>query len=223
MMKTELSRPYLSIEHNGSPSYGGSQSWFPGMLRICGCSVTGAADLLWYLNRGSSMTEEQYKRYVGILRRSFFLIPFRGIPGTVMAVLLNRYMKKHGMPYRAHWGAGHGGIIKRIRAMIREDIPVPLCVGPCIHQFFNQPLYRGLKLYKKARNTAGEPYVWTSTVKNHFMVITGLEGRYARLASLGEEYYIELEELRKLSAMDAAGLYTNIIRIMPLSRRRSGR
>ena len=162
MMKTELSRPYLSIEHNGSPSYGGSQSWFSGMLRICGCSVTGAADLLWYLNKGPSMTEEQYKRYVGILRRSFFLIPFRGIPGTVMAALLNRYMKKHGMPYRAHWGAGRGGIIKKDPGDDPGGYPGALMRRPMYSSVFQ-------------------------SAKNHFMVITGLDGKYARLASLGEE------------------------------------
>ena len=214
-MKTELGRDYLSIEYHGKRSCGGSQNWFSGQLKHCGCAVIGASDLLWYLTRGSSMKEPQYERYVRRIGWSFPLIPFRGIPGVVMAVLLNLYMIRKRLPYRASWGAGRGGIRRRIKAMIREDIPVPLCIGPALHQALKAPPYRGLKLYKKDPSKDG--YTWNKTIRNHFVVITAADGKWARVSSWGEEYYIDLEELERLSRWDAFGAYTNIIRIRRLA------
>ena len=215
-MKTELSRNYISILHDGSPSFGGSQNWFSGMFKVCGCSLIGAADLLWYLARRKAMSFPQYQRYVGKLRRSFPMIPYRGIPGYLMPVFLNLFMLRKKIPYRARWGAGPDGIIKCVHRMLAEDIPVPVCVGACLHQFFNKPPYRGLKLYKK-NSGSGEPYRWDKTVRNHFMVITAIDGKWARVSSWGQEYYIDLTEYVKLSRWDLFGVFTNIIRISSLS------
>ena len=212
-MKAELCRNYLSVNHEGRFSYGGNQNWFPGQLKRCGCAVIGAADLIWYLARGSSMSEGKYQKYVRRLSRSFPTIPYRGIPGLVMAVFLNIYMIRKHLPYRAHWGAGRGGISRRVAAMIANDIPVPLCVGPALHQILKKPAYRGLKLYKKTVGTEKAEYVWNKTIRNHFMVITGINETWARVSSWGEAYYIDLKELEEMSVKDVFGAYTNIIRI----------
>ena len=212
-MKAELSRSYISVRRDGCPSYGGSQNWFGGMLRVCGCGVIGAADILWYLEHDDEMTLEEYDRYVRRLRRSFVMIPFRGIPGFMMAFCLDLCMRRRGLPYRVRWGAGRGGIRKTAAAMIRDDIPVPFCIGACLHQLRNKPLCRGLRLCRKAGEPGAEQYIWTKTVRNHFMVMTGIEGKWARISSWGQEYYIDLEELEKLSKGDMRGIFTNMIRI----------
>ncbi len=212
-----LSRPYISVRRNGAPSYGGSQNWFGGMIRICGCAVIGAADLLWYLKGTKDPTPEEYDSHVLKTRKSFFLIPFRGLPGIVTPPLLGLSLQKNGLPYTARWGAGRAGIRRAAAAMIRNDIPVPVCIGPCLHQLGAAPLYRGLRLYeKRAGQDKDKPsYVWVKTIRNHFVVMTGIRGRWARVSSWGQEYYIDLKEFEELSRRDAFGAFTNIIRIIP--------
>ena len=101
--------------------------------------------------------------------------------------------------------------------MIRKDIPVPVCIGPCLHQLGAAPLYRGLRLYeKRAGQDKDTPsYVWVKTVRNHLVIMTGIHGRWARVSSWGREYYIDLKEFEELSRGDAFGVFTNIIRIIP--------
>ncbi len=236
-----LSRPYISVRRDGSPSYGGSQNWFGGMIRICGCAVIGAADLLWYLKGTKDPTPEEYDSHVLKTRKSFFLIPFRGLPGILTPPLLGLTLRKNDLPYTARWGAGRVGIRKAAAAMIRNDIPVPVCIGPCLHQLGAAPLYRGLRFYEKRagqdqnkgngqayvrgqfqdkgneqERAKDQPsYVWVKTVRNHLVIMTGIEGRWARVSSWGLEYYIDLKELEELSRGDAFGVFTNIIRIIP--------
>ena len=45
--------------------------------------------------------------------------------------------------------------------------------------------------------------------------MTGIRGRWARVSSWGQEYYIDLKEFEELSRGDAFGAFTNIIRIIP--------
>ncbi len=259
MLKAELSRNYISVDHGGRPSYGGSQDWFKGMLGICGCSVIGAGDLLWYLENAGErqsgndgctaqkaeacpvqaedkpaaqadamcLSSEEYSAYIERIRKSFFLIPFRGIPGFLTVPLLSIYMMRNRLPYRVYWGAGRAGIRKTAAAMLKHDIPVPVCIGNCVHQFFHKPLYHGLRFYEKRQTGENaEPsqegkeqaqgkteYIWVKTVRNHMVVLTGIRGKWGRVSSWGREYYIDLGELEDLSKKDAFGLFTNIIRI----------
>ena len=252
MLKAKLSRNYISVDHDGRPSYGGSQDWFKGMLGICGCSVIGAGDLLWYLenvkdrpsgNDGNTaqqadddlpvradatcLSDEEYRAHILRIRKSFFLIPFRGIPGFLTAPLLSIYMMRNRLPYRVYWGAGRAGIRKTAAAMLKHDIPVPVCIGNCVHQFFHKPLYHGLRFYEKRQTGENaEPsqegkeqaqgkteYIWVKTVRNHMVVLTGIRGKWGRVSSWGREYYIDLRELEDLSKKDAFGFFTNIIRI----------
>ena len=234
MEDAELSRNYISIEHDGSLSYGGSQEWFEGQFRRCGCAVIAAADIAWYLqgNAGSSsdrsenagspdirrneggcgqgdMPAEQYKQYIRKTGRSFPRIPYRGIPGFLFALQLEFYFLRRSWPFRAAWGPGAISIRRRAAEMIRENIPVPVCIGPCLHQIHKPPLYHGLKLYREKNGQ----YVWDRTVRNHVLVITAIHGKWAKVSSWGEAFYIDLKELGRLSFGDALGAFTNIIRI----------
>ncbi len=211
--KADLNRSYVSVRNGDQPSYGGDQNWFSGDLKNCGCGIIGAADIIWYLRNDDEVTLEQYHNYVKRIRRSFVMIPHRGMPGFLMAVCFDVYMRRHRLPYRVSWGTFPVRIRETATAMIEEDIPVPFCVGPCLHQMFQKPLYRGLKLYEKREEGGEHKYVWTKTVRSHFMVMTGIDGKWARISSWGHEYYIDLEELEDLARKDTLGQFTNIIRI----------
>ena len=49
----------LSVQRPEGASYGGSQSWFSSpSIRGYGCGLIAAHDLLWYLERKESLTEQ---------------------------------------------------------------------------------------------------------------------------------------------------------------------
>ncbi len=236
--KADLVRSYVSVRNGDQPSYGGDQNWFSGDLQRCGCGIIGAADILWYLRNDDEVTLDEYHAYVKKIRRNFVMIPHKGMPGFLMAICFDIYMRRKKLPYRVTWGTLPGRIRETATAMLEEDIPVPFCVGPCLHQAFQKPAYRGLKLYEKREEAGGQngeqsggktgeqssgqngdqKYVWTKTVRSHFMVMTGVDGKWARISSWGHEYYIDLEELEDLARKDVLGQFTNIIRIRRLKR-----
>ena len=220
MQHAGLKNSYVSIERGGRTSFGGSQNWFGGMLEKCGCGIISAADILWYLENKTSAERtgkvffDQYEKYVRKLRKNFLLIPYRGMPGFLMAVCFDIYLRRRHLGYRAHWGTLPGRLQDTVREMLEDDIPVPFCVGPCLHQRFHKNNTCGLKLYeKRGAGTNTEEYVWTKTVRSHFMTMTGLDGDRVRISSWGEEYYISLKELADLVRKDGFGLFTNIISI----------
>ena len=225
-MRAELARKYTSVLHDGSPSFGGSQTWFDGMLRVCGCTVIAAADIVRYLQGKpqensakrldtdeTPITFAEYEEYIRKIKRYIPMIPYRGTPGYLLPPFLNLALRGCRLSFRASWGAGRGGLVRRAARMLREDIPVPVCIGFCLHQMFQKPAYHGLKLYEKRGTGGSENYVWVKTVRNHMLVLTGIRGKWGRVSSWGQEYYIDLKELEQLSRGDLLGLFTNIIRI----------
>lgn len=211
----QLSKPYVSVKDGDILSNGGSQLWLDGMLKRCGCSVIAAADTLMYIEGRTEtpISKEAYLRVIRRIRRYFPTIPFRGIPGFALPFFMNLLNIRRKNGFRAAWGCIPGKLTENIRRQLEKDIPVPACVGAGFHRIFKSRLGRGLRLYRKESGR----YVWEKSVRNHFFVITGMEGDMAAVSSWGEQYYIDLKELEGYSLGDGFGLFTNIIRIKRLS------
>ena len=207
----QLIKPYITVTDGASRFSGGSQLWFSGMFRRCGCGVIAAADTLMYIEGRSEtpISKQTYMRIIGRAGRYFPLIPYRGLPGFVLPVFMNllNFRRKNG--FRAAWFCFPGNIPDTVKGQLEKDIPVPFCVGAGFHRILKKKSERGLRLYQKV----SDRYVWVKSVRNHFMVITGVEGDMASVSSWGETYYISLSELKGYAAGDGFGLFTNIIRI----------
>ncbi|MDO4960930.1 MAG: hypothetical protein Q4E57_03625 [Eubacteriales bacterium] len=214
-----LTHRYPGVSCGDVISFGGSQNWFKGNLRSCGCGVVAAADTLRYLLGGAKpASQEQYDAYIKKLSRSFPVIPHYGMPGIAMALSLNLNMIRKKMNYRAAWAELPWKIEETSRKMLENDIPVPFLVGPDFHMPFSKR-EMGIKLYEQ-KESAGDggrsgtvSYVWTKNIKDHFMVMTGLDGDWAEVSSWGERYYIDLKEYETYAKRNGFGLFSNIVRI----------
>lgn len=138
----------LSVQRPEGASYGGSQSWFSSpSIRGYGCGLIAAHDLLWYLERKESLTEqsnhprsekrftsdscswEDYERSVKKLHRLFPILPRLGINGLMLSTGLNLAFFLRRLPYRACWHIGYRNTGKEISHLLRQNIPVILSIG----------------------------------------------------------------------------------------------
>lgn len=231
----QLAGDYIRVSDGETVSTGGSQLWLDGMLKRCGCSVIAAADTLMYIEGRAQgqISADAYKRLIGRIKKYFPLIPFRGMPGFAMPVFFSVLCRRRKNGYTASWGCFPKRIAQTVTGQLENDIPVPFCVGAGFHRIFKKQPERGLRLYEKRVEYNGKPadsvkdtavsegkvsYIWTRSVRNHFMVMTGVEGDWASVSSWGRKYYISLRELESYSLGDGFGMFTNIIRIRKAGR-----
>lgn len=216
---------YICINHQGQNSYGGSQTWFSMdkwmsreyVLHKWGCGVIAMADLLLYLSKENHMYAtgatslargnypvlewKDYETYILYMMNTYApVVPGSGMNGFAIAAAVRRYCIKYRIPMTISWKGfmDDQQMLRVMRKMLKEDIPVILAVGP------NTPLvFRG----------KGIPfYTWkekkefilsnNSSVHSHFVVVTGILGfKHKRImlqiSSWGQEYYIDYEEYRK--------------------------
>lgn len=203
----------MIITDNKNHTYfGGDQSWFPyRFLKNSGCGVIAAAELLLKLRGRESIGKSEYMEFATELWKHFLpVIPGLGMNGLTLAAGLNRYFRKKNMPYRAFWCISAGKMSRRVRQMLKNDIPVILSIGPNFPMF-----WRGEKLtiYRKVNDT----FVAAVKTKAHFVTVTGWEGRMIRISSWGKEYYIDYVEYKEYVKAYSCPLVSNIICIRHLS------
>lgn len=204
-MNINIKHKYVDIATDGGHHfYGGSQLLFDGMIKRCGCSLIATADAVLYLTGcRKSISVDSYKQYVSRLAPAFPLIPYKGIPGVVLSLYLNIYLRLRRLPFRAHFSG-----LSLITGSLNSDMPVILCIGPGVHQFFKPKSQRGVMLYSLTAENALTP---VKRVRSHFVVITAADGDLLTVSSWGTKYYIRLSELRRYATLDLCSIFTNVI------------
>ena len=207
----ELKRPYPRIQYGETESYGGDQGWFADEnFRRCGCGVVACADTLLYLRGRTALSREECMRYVNSLRKFFPLIPRRGIDGVRLAIGMNACLRREALPLRAGWSASGRRFWDRLAAMLADDLPVILSVGPGFPRVWDT---EGLALY---RRTEDGRYVGAGRVRAHFLTATGLDGERIRVSSWGRELYIERADYERYMRVNSTALLTNLLQLRRL-------
>lgn len=221
-----LSKPIVSVLHEGGATYGGSQRLFSDeTMRRAGCGVIAAADLLLYLAlyhpgcvtaltgspESNAIPLAQYSRLCGSLRRRWLpVIPRLGKTGLDLALGLNAVFSHYRLPFRARWCAGHEKLFERVEEMLREDIPVIISAGQ------NFPLLWGkeyLRLYTRSADGAYRP---CCGVKAHYMTVTAMDSQWLRVSSWGQEYHIRRSEYLSYSRLHSLSLTCNVLYVKKL-------
>lgn len=215
-----LKYPYIAVMNGGKLSYGGSQSWAKGtVMKKYGCGVIAGTDMLLYLslhkdycighelnekNRNGILEAEDYMETVQKMSRKYFpVIPGFGMPGWLLAAGINRYLRVNRIPLKASFGMFGRNLLSRIQAMLTHDIPVILAVGP------NFPLpFRKHKLtfYRKS----GEVYEEAAKTAAHYVTVTGMDGKWLRISSWGQEYYVNMTEYMDYVKKHSCFLVSNV-------------
>ena len=204
-----LMNDYVQVLRKGVLSYGGSQMWSSKeTMRICGCGAVAAFDACLYLSgrQKEHMTDEEYLRELeAVSRRYFPLIKPFGINGLLLAVGMNRLLRKNKLPYRAFWAVSGKKFWSRIEELLSQDIPVIFSIGP------NFPALWGkhrLRFYKKRPDGS---YVPSSSAIAHYVTATGCDADWLRISSWGSEYYIKRSEYDEYVRRYSASLVSNIL------------
>ena len=225
----ELKRNYISVRGwnvilYNVPSYGGSQSWFESKsLQGYGCGLIGAADVLLYL-RGerflkkpenkpeenkkttalTRMQKDSYLKYVEQQKKFFPVLPYFGMSGITLAVGLKAAFLRYHLQYKVRWGVPRKKIRTAIEEMLRDDIPVILAVGPNFPFMWRK---KGVPIYQQIET--GE-YYKSQEVRAHYVVITGVLGKWLRISSWGNEYFMDWEEYERYVKKMSWSLISNI-------------
>ncbi len=168
-------------------------------LRGCGCGLVAALDFCVYKGGFPPSTEqEEYRERIRELSRHyFFVVPFLGIAPYYYPLMVNRFLRKSGLPYRI-CGTVSARHPEAIRKMLEEDLPVIFTAGPTI-PFFGKR--HRVTLYKVGADH--RPVPSGQAGRAHYMTVTGmadLEGEtWLRVASWGKTYYIRLSDYEEHS------------------------
>lgn len=220
---TGLQHPFPSVRKGALGSYGGNQNWSPkGLIQKSGCGVISCTDVLLYLNRhrpgckteffGTDTGDDpvplgRYNGWVERFSQRFLpLAPHFGSPGLVAALALNRYFLVYRIPLRACWGVSGKTIWAHMEAMLLDDLPVILSIGP------NFPLPLGQHKLTLYHPQALTPACETTA---HFVTVTGMDGHWLRISSWGREYLIARREWQTYTQRHSSFLVSNMVFLHP--------
>lgn len=207
----ELKHPYPRVRSGEGDSCGGDQNWFAdGNFRRCGCGVIACADTLLYLRGQTALPREEYIDYVNSLRRYFPLVPGRGIDGVRLAIGMNLCLRQAGLALRAGWSASGRRFWDRLAAMLADDLPAILSVGP------NFPRVWGTEALALYRETEDGRRVEAGRARAHFLTATGLDDERIRVCSWGRELTIERAAYERYMRESSAALLTNLLQLRRL-------
>ena len=216
-----LRHPYISVTDGSRRSYGGDQGKSENAaMRICGCGVIAAADVLLYLSRrydcakavrldpSGAISREEYEQLTALLRRRYFpLIPHAGMNGVTLMAGMNLYFMRNRLPLSAEWRFFNHDLWERGAKMLTEDIPVIMAVGPNFPFFWQN---NRTVLYTK--DSAGN-YHPSSSTKAHYVTVTGLDESWAQISSWGRLLYINRAEFDEYTRKHSAGFLCSILYI----------
>ena len=211
----ELSKPYVAVRRHDGLSCGGSQLWAESQnMRLWGCGITAACDLLLYRMDRRVLSEGEYFDFRDETGVYFPLLPHRGIDGVRLAHGLNRCFRRHKLPLRCRWGVSGKDFWPRLCEMLRADIPVILAVGPNFPPLLHR---EKLPLYRK---TVHGSYVEDCRVAGHYVTVTGIDGAWLRVSSWGRQYYINGAQYASYARRNSRWLFSNLVYVTEIKPRR---
>ena len=230
----KLQHPYISVEHRRIRSYGGSQMQSGSRtMREVGCGVIAALDLLLYLCRfhpgcsGEFFAEAaedgvidsaEYDQLSRRLSRRFFpLIPKLGVNGLMLAAGLNAFFRRYGYPFRARWGIGSRRLFEEIEALLAQDLPVILSVGPNFPLFWKKDT---LPFYVRHADAAPTS---ACTVRAHYVTVTGIDEKYLHISSWGRAYLIDRAEYASFIRNSSGSIVSNIVILNRIDKANNGK
>lgn len=223
-----LKQNYISVKdaqkdpEHPSYSFGGSQLYFRNGNRpldkyraSSGCGIVALNDVLAYLKgRNEYKDIDSYKKAFNKASKLTFWIPVKfGLSFIQQALGLFIQLKIYRMPYRNHWCFSKKKMFDRVRIMLKNDIPVILCI-PRVH---------GKKASTDLLPMYNEKAVRTNGTNGHFVVVTGIcqdetsSKLYFEISSWGCRYYIEYSEYLHFLKHHFNGLLGNIMYIRKTS------
>lgn len=217
-------RQYPTVRNGENCTLGGSQLVAGSALeRKVGCGPVAALDLLILLHRRDKsrcrLFREKlpaenpiplavYNELLGTLRRRYFpLIPRFGINGLSLCFGLNAFFIKNRLPYRASWGVSYGKLLRRVREMLGEGLPVICGIGPRFPRFLGRD---GLPLYVRHDDGSFRRATQTSA---HYVTITDFDDEWLHIVSWGRRYYVRREDFFSYGRRRSLPLVNNILLI----------
>lgn len=180
-------------------SYGGNQGWFTdncdGCISPMGCGLISCADILLYKSGRTQLTKVEYMDYVRSLNRGHLKVRRRlGVNGLSLAWGIRSQLRALGSPLRASWCFSKRKLLRRITAMIENDTPVTISVGPHLGK-----KRMGVDFFVRSADGSFVLPDWRSgLVRDHYVTVTAVitrsDGTWLEISSWGERYYIDLSQ-----------------------------
>lgn len=219
---TAVRNPQKGVSE-GLPSFGGSQTFFrSGKSRFdkyrasSGCGIVALNDVIAYLKGHAEYRDaESYKKAFKKTSAMTLWIPVKfGLSFIQQTAGLWFQFLIYRMPYRNYWCFSKKKMFGRICDMLRNDIPVILCI-PRVH---------GKKSSSDLLPFYNEKAVRTNGTNGHFVVVTGIcqdestSKIYFEISSWGNRYYIDYSEYLNFLKHHFNGLLGNIMYISKTSK-----
>ena len=219
---TALSHPLPVIVDGNLRCFGGTQMLLPKKsIRETGCGLISSANLMTYLTRFHGLRDGLFDRFsqldlipladfngacMRICRGLLRPLPHMGMTGTAVAAGLNREFRRRGIPYRARWCFRGAPVLwERMAAMLRDDLPVILAIGPNLPRFWRK---KKLVLYRRDDRGRFIPAVRT---RAHFVTAIALDEEWVTVSSWGRRYYINRREYEDYSKRFSGSWFCNMI------------
>ena len=217
-----LKNQYISVLYESGSSFGGSQRLSGNNnLCHCGCGVIAAVDLLLYIckfhahskakelleySNSDIITKAKYNELILKMSRRYFpLIPRLGMNGFGLMAGMQLFFKRNALPFTCHWCLSDRNLWTKVEEMLSEDIPVIMSVGPNFPMVWKNGR---VSLYTKAED--GE-YKIASSVKAHFISVTGIDEQWLEISSWGKRYYLNRRMYEEYVSKYSAAFVSNIL------------
>ena len=251
IITTKLNTPYVSVNgsYGGNQSWFQdiNNKRHGKTIKNHGCGLIGASDILLHLHQGKNVNDkksgeskpasgkylfdmEEYKDYTLEMERKFFhILPWLGISGILLMwninlyFLLNRKRLKEetGGTFYARCAVLPRNILKCIREMLSNDIPVILAIGP---GFFRKNKVIFYNMLETREGTKHVKYTFkpATKTKDHYVTVTGIieckgeDGEdkvMLEISSWGRKYYVNYDEYLEYVKKNDNFYFSNILYI----------
>lgn len=196
------------IDEDGQTYYGGNQSWLKSnQMRRVGCGIVAAANVVLYLQGSYEVTKAEFTQMAEKLSKRMPVIPFLGMNGVMVGILLTHYFRKIIPNLRARCRFIPINFYKRIKKQLESGHPVILAIGR------NFPILGGKRKLNLYIRNSGK-YEKSQEVSAHFVTITDLDDKWVTVSSWGKKYYINRKELTQFAWLRSSWLFTNTVELV---------
>lgn len=222
VLMTQLKHKYISVCYGGIESYGGNQQRSSDhIIKKCGCGVVAAMDTLLYLQARCHWTDvsalgcidgavpiagEKYDSCLIAMRKDYFplLYPL-GTSGLSLALGMNRFFRRHRLPFHGTWRPATAKIRDEMELMLDSDIPVVCAVGAKFPKFWEKT---GLSLQVADGLGQLRP---AANARAHFVTVTGMDNEWMQVSSWGRKYYVSCGDFLRYARESSNPLLCGIL------------